>query len=229
MPFEAAICSGLPEYLGTLGRRWPGVPGGPGMRGLNQTVSRWSVPERLRGDPERPARFEQGHRCQQLPQPPPYLCCPRRRRDGRDPLHGHGVPRGRDAGREAEEGAASHRSGPASRRRDRERTRPSPPGGNRASRRQARQRHADQVRSEASGFRPRKRAGRWRPRRGHLGATHSREAPDRGRDPSRHVPVHGAGAAGGKGGRSPDRHFRPRLAALRDGRRPKGLFGNEPG
>ena len=52
---------------------------------------------------------------------------------------------------------------------------------------------------------------------------------DAGRHDPRDVPVHGAGAAGGEGGRRADGHLRAGRGALRDGDGEEGVFGNEPG
>ena len=53
--------------------------------------------------------------------------------------------------------------------------------------------------------------------------------PDAGRHDPRDVPVHGAGAARGQGGRRADGHLRARGDALRDGDGEEGVFGDEPG
>ena len=53
--------------------------------------------------------------------------------------------------------------------------------------------------------------------------------PDAGRDDPRDVPVHGAGAARGQGGRRADGHLRVRRGALRDGDGAEGVLGSEPG
>ena len=52
---------------------------------------------------------------------------------------------------------------------------------------------------------------------------------DAGRHDPRDVPVHGAGAARGQGGRRADGHLRVRLRALRDGDGQEGVLGREPG
>ena len=54
-------------------------------------------------------------------------------------------------------------------------------------------------------------------------------AADRARHGARHVPVHGARAARGQGGRRAQRHLRLRRRALRDGDGQEGLLGHEPG
>ena len=52
---------------------------------------------------------------------------------------------------------------------------------------------------------------------------------DRDRNDSRHRPVHGAGAVGGKGNRRAHRHLRLWLSRVRDGDGPKGVRRAEPG
>ena len=118
------------------------------------------------------------------------------------------------------------------RHRDRRRARHGAPQRHRPSRSEARQHHADEVGREAARLRPRqarrrrqRRLGRDEPRRGRT----RRPAADRaGHDP-RHVPVHGARAARGPGGRRAQRHLRVRRGALRDGDGPEGVRGQEPG
>ena len=137
---------------------------------------------------------------------------------------------GETLGGASREGRVAARADAALRRRDRRRAGQGAPAGDRPSGPEARQRDADEVGSEASRFRAgegdgaggRRRQPRPRCRRRQRSLTAG------GNDP-RHVPVHGAGAARGEGGRRADGHLRAGRDALRDGDGEEGLFGNEPG
>ena len=161
------------------------------------------------------------------PVPPQRLCAVRPRpRPGRR-LPGHGVPRGRVARRPSRQGAAAHRRAAADRGPDRRRPREGAPLRHHPPRPQARQRHADPRRREAAGLRPRQ--GRQPPRRRPRRVADHQPAADHRRHHPRHLPVHGAGAARGRGGGRPHRHLRLRRRALRDGHRPARLSGQLSG
>ena len=89
--------------------------------------------------------------------------------------------------------------------------------GHRPPRPQARQRDAHEGRREAPRLRPRPPRRRTRRRLGLDGASDGSQAAHQRGNGARHVPVHGARAARGRGGRPAHRHLRARSAPLRDG------------
>ena len=129
-------------------------------------------------------------------------------------------------------GRAADRPGGPIRNPDRRRPRQGAPAGHRPPGSQARKHHDHEVGREAPRLRARQiahgdsgqrllRPLRW-PDAG-------RREPDRAGDDPRDVPVHGARAARGAGGRRAKRHLLVRCRALRDGDRQEALRRKEPG
>ena len=82
---------------------------------------------------------------------------------------------------------------------------------------------------EAARFWSGKGEGSGDPGRGALDAADDATQPDRARRDSGHVPVHGAGANRGRGGRCPHRRVRVRCGALRDAHRQEGVYRQDAG
>ena len=166
-----------------------------------------------------------------LAQPPAHLHAVRRRARGRRALPRDGAARGRVARGSAAEGPAAARPGAEVRGAGRRGPRRRAQAGHRPPRPQARQRDADEDRGEAPRLRPRPPRRGTRRRLGLDGAADGGQAAHHRGDGARHVPVHGARAARGRGSRPADRHLRARRAALRDGdgaARVRGQVEDEP-
>ena len=156
----------------------------------------------------------------------------RRGTRGRDRVPRHGAPRRRALERPAGQGRAPARADAAVRRRDRGRARQGAPAGDRASGPQARQRDDHEVGREAARLRSRQGDGGAREALGRHVAPDGdglAEQPDAGRDDPRHVPVHGARTARGKGGGRAHGHFRVRRGAVRDGDGKEGVCRRDTG
>ena len=145
---------------------------------------------------------------------------PRLRRPRRRRLRGDRAPRGRDAGREAGARAAADRGARAHRRRDLRGAGGGPPQGHRASRPEAFERDADEVRSQAPRLRPGE-AVRARRGRVDVGADFGPRGHARGLD-RRNAFLHVARAARRPAGRRANRHLFAGFHALRDGDRQAG-------
>ena len=223
LPLQPGTRLGPYEILSLLGAGGMGEVYKARDTRLDRTVAIKILPDDARGRSAVPRALRSRSPRDLAARSSPHLRAVRRRRAGRHRVPRHAVSRRRDAGGSADEGRAAARPGAQDGDRDRVGARQSASRGHRPSGSEARQHHADEGGREAARLRAGEvecvGCGRRRP----LDAADDAAESHRAGHDSRHLPVHGAGAARRPGGGRPHGHLRVRRGALRDGHGEEGV------